>query len=197
MKHIKRVVILPLVCLVHFSFAQLKVVPSGDIGIGTNNPIGKLHVNGRIFLTGNGQTIRISPDNPGTEIGSSTGKIEYWYSNIGHNYLCARSFITCSDSSLKQNIQSLTNSLSTIMQLEGVSYQFKQPDSLPIDCEIDFSELEYGFIAQDVEQVYPSFVTETNHGLKAIKYNAFIPLLLEGIKEQQIIINNLTDALQH
>ncbi|MFA5639002.1 MAG: hypothetical protein WC142_09885 [Bacteroidales bacterium] len=34
-------------------FGQLKVVQNGDVGIGTNNPLHKLQVNGTTYLNGN------------------------------------------------------------------------------------------------------------------------------------------------
>ena len=46
--------------------------------------------------------IRILPNNPGTEIGSNTGKIDFWYSDpVGWNYIEARNLRLSSDSTLK------------------------------------------------------------------------------------------------
>ncbi|PXX94334.1 hypothetical protein DF185_23005, partial [Marinifilum breve] len=45
-----------------------------------------------IFLNKNGNTLRLLSANPGPEIGSSTGEIKFWYSNIGYNDLYASSF---------------------------------------------------------------------------------------------------------
>jgi len=41
---------------------------------------------------------------------------------------------------------------------------------------------QYGFIAQDVEKVFPNIVYTDKHGYKSIKYQEFIPLLIEAIK---------------
>ncbi len=53
------------------------------------------------FRTGN-NVIRILTDNPGTEIGTSTDKIDFWYSNTGYNRLYAENFYTQSDSAISQ-----------------------------------------------------------------------------------------------
>ncbi|HKR03604.1 MAG TPA: tail fiber domain-containing protein [Bacteroidia bacterium] len=176
------------------SFSQLRVVNSGNIGIGTNNPIGKLHVNGRIFLTGNNNTFRILPDNPGTEIGTSTGKIDFWYTTTGFNHLWAAYFHYGSDSLLKTNIASIDSSLSIIKALHGVKYQYRQIIDSVVTDSPDSTGYHYGFIAQDVEQVLPDLVAES-HGYKGIDYNGFIPYLVEAIKSQQQIIDTINDRL--
>jgi len=44
--------------------------------------------------------------------------------------------------------------------------------------------LRYGFLAQEVEEIYPDIVTkDEDNGKLAIKMNAFIPLLVEGFQD--------------
>ena len=49
-----------------------------------------------------------------------------------------------------------------------------------------------GFIAQELELVFPELV-ETNKttGYKAVNYDGMIPVLVEGMKEQQAQIDEL------
>ena len=57
------------------------------------------------------------------------------------------------------------------------------------------SPKELGFIAQEVEQVFPNLIsTEMNDDevdVKSIKTSVFIPMLVKAIQEQQTIINDL------
>jgi len=57
------------------------------------------------------------------------------------------------------------------------------------------SPKELGFIAQEVEQVFPNLIsTEMNDDgvdVKSIKTSVFVPMLVKAIQEQQTIINDL------
>jgi len=48
-----------------------------------------------------------------------------------------------------------------------------------------------GVIAQEVEEVFPELVNTRITGMKAVKYEGLIPLLIECIKEQQKQIEKL------
>lgn len=48
-----------------------------------------------------------------------------------------------------------------------------------------------GFIAQELEEIFPEAVYTTTEGMKAIAYSEIIPLLVEAIKEQQNEIDEL------
>jgi len=51
---------------------------------------------------------------------------------------------------------------------------------------------DVGVIAQEVEEVLPQLVQDRDNGYKAVKYDKLVALLIEGIKEQQQHIDNLT-----
>jgi hypothetical protein len=87
-----------------------------------------------------------------------------------------------SDIKLKKNIAAITNPLASLMQLRGVSYQWKS-EEYP---DREFSAgLQHGLIAQEVEKVFPEMVTTDENGEKAIAYYQLIPVLLEALKQQQ------------
>jgi len=80
-----------------------------------------------------------------------------------------------SDARLKENISPLFSSLEKVMNLEGVSFNWKSDGSPDI-----------GFVAQDVKKVIPELViTDSNDGTMSVKYLSVIALLTEAIKEQQ------------
>lgn len=46
-------------------------------------------------------------------------------------------------------------------------------------------QLQYGFIAQEVEKLYPHLVSTDDNGYKSINYIALIPVLTQALKSQQ------------
>ncbi len=53
----------------------------------------------------------------------------------------------------------------------------------------------YGFMAQDVQKIYPELVYEDGNGLLAIDYVGLIPLMIEGMKEQNAKVEDLKEQL--
>ncbi len=90
-----------------------------------------------------------------------------------------------SDGRFKKNIEPLQESLDKVLQLQGVSYQMKA-DEFP-NAHFD-SATQVGLIAQDVEKIVPEVVTEGPNGYKAIDYAKLVPLLIESIKAQQVML---------
>jgi hypothetical protein len=97
-----------------------------------------------------------------------------------------------SDARLKENVVSINNGLETIGQLNPVVYNFK---NLPI-CD-DGSIEHYGFLAQEVQTVLPTLVSESlneaDDGTKYLnlKMGDMLPILCSAIKEQQAMIEEL------
>lgn len=82
--------------------------------------------------------------------------------------------VDVSDRNLKENIHSLTDETQRIMNLTPVSYVMKEdPDQIT----------EYGFIANDVERVYPELVFESGQG-KSLNYMGLIAPLTQVIQEK-------------
>ena len=50
-------------------------------------------------------------------------------------------------------------------------------------------------IAQEVKKVLPEAVREREDGYLAVKYDKLVPLLIEGIKEQQKQIETLIEKV--
>ncbi|HUS73245.1 MAG TPA: tail fiber domain-containing protein [Sedimentisphaerales bacterium] len=91
-------------------------------------------------------------------------------------------YLSSSDARFKENIQPLTDSLSTILKLRGVQFNWKQ-DEYP---EHNFSEdRQVGFIAQEVAQVLPEVVNKSDDedGFYSVSYGRIVPVLVEAIKE--------------
>ena len=118
---------------------------------------------------------------------------------------------TFSDKRLKENVATISSPLQKIQQLRGVTFnwnstakdmfinEFKEnvrPDpSLPesvqqnamqetVDKKLEeLSQTEISFIAQEVEAVFPEWVTEDENGYKKINMKGINSLLVEAVKE--------------
>lgn len=86
--------------------------------------------------------------------------------------MTAQAFYTTSDKRLKKNIVKIDSPLEIVNQLNGVFFQWKSND-----------ELEMGFIAQNVERVFPMLVKTDEEGMKSVKYANITAVLVESVKE--------------
>jgi hypothetical protein len=100
----------------------------------------------------------------------------------------ATAFNVVSDRRFKTNISALETPLAKIMQLRGVSYTWKQ-DEFPTRNFKDGKD--FGFIAQEIEEVIPEVVVTDAEGYKRVNYTNLIPFLTAALQEQQTQIEAL------
>ena len=93
-----------------------------------------------------------------------------------------------SDRRFKKNITSIDGSLSKLMQVEGYSYDWKKEEFK--DKHFN-DKKQYGVIAQEIEVLYPELIHEDKEGYKSVNYIGLIPIMIEGMKEQQKLIEEL------
>ena len=124
------------------------------------------------------ETMRIQGNgNVGIGTSTATAKLDV----IG-SIRCV-SLTQTSDSRLKKGIVPLRNSLQKIMQLNGYDYYWKN--------ENDDSSLQTGVLAQEVQKIFPHLVKENNEGILSVNYSGLIPVLIESIKDQQKLIDEI------
>lgn len=89
--------------------------------------------------------------------------------------------LTCpSDLRYKKNIVPIENSLYNILKIQGVRYDWKQEEFI----EKHFSDKnQIGFIAQEIEKIFPEMVITDDKGFKSVDYARLTPVLVEAIKE--------------
>jgi hypothetical protein len=92
--------------------------------------------------------------------------------------IAAANFNSTSDISLKGNIKIIEDPIEKVLQLNGVTFNWKENQKPSI-----------GVIAQELEKVLPELVTQGD--IKSVNYNGLIGLLIEAIKEQQKQIDEL------
>lgn len=91
-------------------------------------------------------------------------------------------FSISSDRNIKNSIHSLSaeETHEKVLQLQGVKYKLNKDNN---------DQEHIGFIAQDVEEVFPEFVKQGD--VKSVNYSQMVAVLLESIKHQNSIIQSL------
>lgn len=92
--------------------------------------------------------------------------------------ITATDFNSSSDKTLKHDIHVIENPIEKVLQLNGVRFNWNETGKPSV-----------GVIAQEVEQVLPELVSNTDP--KSVNYNGLIGLLIECVKEQQKQIDEL------
>lgn len=101
----------------------------------------------------------------------------------------ANAFYYNSDIFLKKNIKKLESSLEKIQKLNGYSFDWKKTGKSDI-----------GFIAQEVEKVFPALVGETTDESgeirKTVQYGNLIAPIIEAIKELASQVKSLHTLIE-
>ena len=88
-----------------------------------------------------------------------------------------------SDSRVKENVVEIDNCISKVQAMRGVYYN---------RTDFNTEVTKVGVIAQEVEAVLPELILEASDtGLKSVAYAELTAVLINAIKEQQEIIEDL------
>jgi len=119
----------------------------------------------------------------------SLGKINnFECNNISCNILASKTITNTSDIKLKKNINNIDHiDVDKLNNLQPKKYNFKNNDT----------DLHFGFIAQDVELIYPNLVSyDKQTDIKSINYIEFIPLMIKKINYMNENINSLKQIIE-
>ena len=133
----------------------------GNIGIGTNSPSQKLHVIGNVL---------------------------------------ANNVQVTSDRKLKKNIKDYNKGLAMVKNIHTVEYQMiAETDSVYVPSKLGKKEKKaptyVGVIAQELQQIAPdlvhTYLDDAGEETLAIDYTALTFILINAVKEQQVLIEEL------
>jgi hypothetical protein len=151
----------------------------------STNGLGALYIKGYAYTVGYKEYLRVTSNgnvgigttNPGVklDIAGGYGRVEAGYS-----------WLTNSDERLKKNIKELSGSLVKVLNLRGVSFDLMSDTYVVVE-----SKKHIGFIAQELEVEFPELVVTDDNGTKAIAYDKITAILVEAIKDQQKLIEDL------
>jgi len=219
----KKVFLLLGFCLffVQFAFSQITVASDGSVGIG----IGPYSypTSSNVTLEGNSILLR-SRDIPNfgmqlltqydyTDFCPSVQNSGHYFflgSNSPFDYIgannCSISYIDCitltqySDKQLKKNIIPIPYNREAFQKLNPVSFDIS--DSLLLSAngkktsKKSTNITEYGFIAQEVQDIYPQLVSQDKKtGYLKLKPLEIIPILVSALHDQQAQIDALKELV--
>ncbi len=157
----------------------------GAVGIGTESPAARLQVDADADQDG----LRVRIDGVTKFVVKSDGFV-----NVGSNWNPiyqlevsgagsagkpgGGSWASSSDRRLKNNIHDLTGSLDRLMKLRSVTFEYKDPDVIN-----ELHGERIGMIAQEVEEVFPDWVSEGGHGYKTLTFRGFEALAVDALRE--------------
>ena len=105
-----------------------------------------------------------------------------------------------SDRALKENIVTLPSQLEKVKQLNPVSFDWKEK------AEDGSTESSIGFIAQEVEELYPNLIRTpaadsdaeeaSTTQYKSLNYAVMVSILTKAVQEQQTLIESLETRLE-
>lgn len=140
----------------------------------------------------------------------ASSQINFYARGDGEVY-AKGSYLTASDESFKENINSISQGLEIVKAMRGVTYTMtedtvNEPAIASAEnntqaervqtIEKERKRVKAGFIAQELEKVFPEAVYTLPDGKKAIAYTELIPVLTEAIKEQQLQIEAMQEQLE-
>ena len=168
---------------------------SGGLLVGGKTYLNSLRISNKHILDLSGYSSNYLAS---TDVSAS---IVDYYSNVGYSYNRVFRIDACgnitnysgfygaiSDSRLKENVVNCTPKLEDLLKVRVVNYNLKGGDTSKY----------IGVVAQELEEIFPELVTETNsvERFKSVNYSNLTILLIKAFQEQQVLINNLNASLE-
>ncbi|RKX19994.1 MAG: hypothetical protein DRP35_06775 [Candidatus Zixiibacteriota bacterium] len=100
-------------------------------------------------------------------------------------------FSACSDKRYKKNLKPISNVLFNLKNINSYYYNWKIKEFPNMAFT---NRKQIGVIAQDIEKYYPELVKTDANGYKSVDYSKLSVVLLEAIKEQQQLIDELRNS---
>ena len=147
--------------IVNSTAGQIQEVPNGDVVTLPNNIASTNKTSGALVITG------------GVGISGAL--------NVGGDITA----FSASDVSLKENITPISNAVDKVRSISGNTFTWNEKS-------VYNGEEGTGIIAQEIEALGLPGVTETReNGVKAVRYDRLVPLLIEAIKELDTKVKSL------
>lgn len=119
------------------------------------------------------------------------GSADFYYKELYVTDVNCINFCALSDSRLKSSFRQIEKPLEKILNLQAWQYDMQQRGSEEI------IEDKIGFMAQEVEKILPELVKhDEKSDMYSLDYISLIPVMVESIKTQQEMIDELRKELE-
>ena len=176
---------------------QMRINASGHVGINTTSDDMMLFVRQDVANRGIRTQHQSTTDYWDTGVGTTTKNYKFYYNNLFRADISSvdGAYTMSSDKRLKKDIEYMAPVLDKVNQLDPATYYY-------IDTENEDAPRSLGFVAQDVEPLFPDLVRTTDNGYKGLVYDGFAVISIKAIQEldqkiteMQMEIEALKDAL--
>ncbi len=160
---------------------------TGFLGVNTTTPSSDIDIKqSDEDYTGTGGITFIESDDDNDTWRIYHSGIHFSFNNLGNRLAYVENgtgnWVQPSSRDAKNDITELNLVLEKTMRLNPVSYTYKH--------DVKHSQT-YGFIAEDVELLFPELVSYDEHGNRGLSYAGFGPITIRAIQEQQQQIEEL------
>lgn len=170
--------------------SQMRISDLGYVGINDLSPATMLHIKQDIA----NRCLRIehqtTTDYWENGIGTTTLNYKFYFNNLFRADISSvdGAYINSSDRRLKQDIESMEPVLNKVAKLNPITFHYADFEGI--------GPKSTGFIAQDVELLFPDLVREGDDGYKGLVYDGFAVIAIKAIQEQQKIIDDLLKRIE-
>lgn len=111
-------------------------------------------------------------------LGTITPTFQLQLSNNSAGKPTSNTWTISSDARLKKNIKPIEHALDDLLALHGVTYQWRNPET-----QGNMAGTYTGMIAQDVEKVFPEWITEDPNGYNQLTTIGFEGIVVEAVRD--------------
>jgi hypothetical protein len=124
------------------------------------------------------------------QIGTDTEPADFYVSGRAFKSGGGPGWDSISDVRLKKNVYPLEEALSKLLQLRGVTFEWKEPEKVG-----GRGGTHIGMVAQEVEQVFPEWVSAMPDGIKLLSICGFEALTVEAFRSLEARVKTLEAKL--
>lgn len=156
-------------------------IASSIVGVNYNNPVYTFEVR-----QSGGTGLKFRPSATGEwewRVAGSPANFYVMYNGVSKGYFEAADgdYIQLSDERLKTGIEDLPPLMEKVLKLRPTDYVMKETNPQ--------RRRSIGFIAQEVQEVFPQLVHKFSNSQLGLLYSCFAPIAVKTIQEQQELIN--------
>ncbi len=169
---------------------QLRILDDGNVGINEMTPDQILHIKQTVANKGVRIEHQSATDYWENGIGTTTKNYKFYYNNLFRADISSvdGSYTQASDKRLKHDLVYMEDVMEKVMELQPATYYY-------IGSEAN-DPRSTGFVAQEVEVLFPDLVREGDDGFKGITYDGFAVIAIKAIQEQQELIEQLQAEIE-
>lgn len=193
----------------YISFGDSKYVSIGESGSDDSDGLGLYGYGGLTYASarsGSGLTTKtIFNFNPC----KANQSVDYTVPFVFYTDLKVNGIAIASDMRLKRDVEEIGNSATSLMNITPISYKLNERQSVEStdgvatkasasaeEDGVGAKRVRYGFVAQEVKEIFPDLVTEDEEGYLAVDYIGFIPLLVDAVKSLQAKVDGQEEIIE-